>query len=74
MNTPDLRTSLQLVPGHEVVGVIADFGKNVQGFSKGDRCVADPGVTVSGVAPFMRTLQGLQGDIPVRNMFLLPKG
>ncbi|KAJ7572879.1 NADP+-dependent D-mannitol dehydrogenase [Mycena floridula] len=32
-------------PGHEVVGVIADVGKSVTGFSKGDRCVADPILT-----------------------------
>ena len=39
--------SVQLIPGHEVVGVIADIGKDVTDFAKGDRCVADPGVTVS---------------------------
>ncbi|KAH9835287.1 NADP+-dependent D-mannitol dehydrogenase [Rhodofomes roseus] len=37
--------SFPLIPGHEVVGVIAEIGKNVKGFAKGDRCVADPGVT-----------------------------
>ena len=37
---------LQLIPGHEVIGTIAAVGKNVKGFSEGDRCVADPGVTV----------------------------
>jgi len=36
----------QLVPGHEVVGVIAKMGMNVQGFDLGNRCVADPGITV----------------------------
>ncbi|PAV20460.1 NADP+-dependent D-mannitol dehydrogenase [Pyrrhoderma noxium] len=30
-----------LVPGHEVVGVITEVGKNVKDFTKGDRCVAD---------------------------------
>lgn len=34
-----------LIPGHEVVGVITQLGKNVEGFSEGDRCVADPGIT-----------------------------
>ncbi|KAF8842003.1 GroES-like protein [Paxillus ammoniavirescens] len=34
-----------LIPGHEVIGTIAAIGKNVGGFSEGDRCVADPGVT-----------------------------
>ncbi|KAH9923310.1 chaperonin 10-like protein [Amylocystis lapponica] len=34
-----------LIPGHEVVGVIAEVGKNVKSFAPGDRCVADPGVT-----------------------------
>ncbi|KAF4768712.1 hypothetical protein N7455_012460 [Penicillium solitum] len=30
-----------LVPGHETVGVVAAFGKDVQGFTIGDRVVAD---------------------------------
>ncbi|KAL5521788.1 ARD1_2 [Sanghuangporus sanghuang] len=30
-----------LIPGHEVVGVITEVGKNVKGFAVGDRCVAD---------------------------------
>lgn len=38
---------LQLIPGHEVVGTIAGLGKDVKDFAVGDRCVADPGVTVS---------------------------
>ncbi|PCH44857.1 NADP+-dependent D-mannitol dehydrogenase [Wolfiporia cocos MD-104 SS10] len=38
-------TSFPLIPGHEVVGIIAEAGKNVTGLAKGDRCVADPGVT-----------------------------
>jgi len=33
-----------LVPGHEIVGTISALGKSVQGFSVGDRCVADPTV------------------------------
>lgn len=33
--------------GHEVVGAISAIGKDVKGFEIGDRCVADPGVTVS---------------------------
>lgn len=36
----------QLIPGHEVIGTIAAVGQNVKGFRQGDRCVADPGVTV----------------------------
>jgi D-arabinitol dehydrogenase (NADP+) len=35
----------QLIPGHEGIDTIAAAGKNVKGFSEGDRCVADPGVT-----------------------------
>ena len=31
----------QLVPGHEVVGVVVEVGKNVREFQQGDRCVAD---------------------------------
>ncbi|KAI3602896.1 zinc-binding dehydrogenase [Moniliophthora roreri] len=34
-----------LIPGHELVGTIAKIGKNVKGFSEGDRCVSDPGIT-----------------------------
>ncbi|KAF8999110.1 chaperonin 10-like protein [Cyathus striatus] len=34
-----------LIPGHEAVGVVAEFGKNVKGFAVGDRCVADVGLT-----------------------------
>ncbi|KAF8122692.1 chaperonin 10-like protein [Boletus edulis] len=34
-----------LIPGHEVIGTIAAVGKNVVGFSEGDRCAADPSVT-----------------------------
>lgn len=37
----------QLIPGHEIVGLVADVGKNVTDFVKGDRVVGDPGVTVS---------------------------
>ncbi|KAI0746975.1 NADP+-dependent D-mannitol dehydrogenase [Daedaleopsis nitida] len=38
-------TEFPLIPGHEVVGEIADVGKNVSDFAKGDRVVADPSVT-----------------------------
>lgn len=34
-----------LIPGHEAVGNVVKYGKNVQGFDIGDRCVADVGVT-----------------------------
>ncbi|KAJ7048497.1 chaperonin 10-like protein [Mycena amicta] len=34
-----------LIPGHEIVGSISKVGKSVTGFSVGDRCVADPGIT-----------------------------
>jgi len=37
-------TKFPLIPGHEVVGTIADLGKNVKGFSKGDRVVGDPSI------------------------------
>ncbi|KAJ3011708.1 hypothetical protein NUW54_g2080 [Trametes sanguinea] len=33
-----------LIPGHEIVGEIADLGKNVSGFTRGDRVVGDPSV------------------------------
>ncbi|KAJ7839609.1 chaperonin 10-like protein [Mycena olivaceomarginata] len=35
-----------LIPGHEAIGSIVEMGKNVKGFSIGDRCVADVGITV----------------------------
>ena len=38
---------LQLIPGHEAIGSIVEMGKDVKGFSIGDRCVADVGITVS---------------------------
>jgi len=34
-----------LIPGHEAVGVAVEVGKDVEGFVKGDRCVADVGIT-----------------------------
>lgn len=34
-----------LIPGHEAIGTIVAMGKNVKGFSIGDRCVADVGIT-----------------------------
>jgi D-arabinitol dehydrogenase (NADP+) len=34
-----------LIPGHEAIGVIVEMGRNVKGFEKGDRCVADVGIT-----------------------------
>ncbi|KAJ7787172.1 chaperonin 10-like protein [Mycena olivaceomarginata] len=34
-----------LIPGHEAIGSIVEMGKNVKGFSIGDRCVADVGIT-----------------------------
>jgi len=34
-----------LIPGHEAIGTIVEMGKNVKGFSVGDRCVADVGIT-----------------------------
>lgn len=40
-----------LIPGHEAIGSIVEMGKNVKGFDKGDRCVADVGVTVRGCRP-----------------------
>lgn len=39
--------SLQLIPGHEIVGVINEVGKDVKEFNVGDRCVADNTILVS---------------------------
>lgn len=40
----DFISKFPLIPGHEVVGVIVEMGKNVKGFAIGDRCVADNGI------------------------------
>ncbi|KAI0765342.1 NADP+-dependent D-mannitol dehydrogenase [Fomes fomentarius] len=37
-----------LIPGHEVAGEIVAVGKNVSGFEKGDRVVADPTILCGG--------------------------
>ena len=42
---------LQLIPGHEIVGVISQLGRAVVGFSIGDRCVADNTILVSRFHP-----------------------
>jgi D-arabinitol dehydrogenase (NADP+) len=34
-----------LIPGHESIGTVVEFGKNVKDFQTGDRCVADVGIT-----------------------------
>nr|GAT48495.1 predicted protein [Mycena chlorophos] len=34
-----------LIPGHESVGTVVEVGKDVKGFTSGDRCVADVGIT-----------------------------
>ncbi len=36
------RTQLPLIPGHEFAGVIADTGKNVIGFTPGEKVTVDP--------------------------------
>ncbi|KAG8932067.1 N-terminal acetyltransferase A complex catalytic subunit ard1 [Tulasnella sp. 419] len=47
-----------LIPGHEVVGTIAKVGKNVTGFTEGDRCVAD-NTGICGSCFYCRRGQGL---------------
>lgn len=44
-------TSYPVVQGHEVSGVIAEVGKNVKGFSKGDKVVFMPQVTCGECYP-----------------------
>ena len=46
-----------MIPGHEAIGVVVEFGKNVKGFDVGDRCVADVGITVSMFAPTRTSLR-----------------
>ncbi|GJJ15898.1 hypothetical protein Clacol_010176 [Clathrus columnatus] len=38
--------TIQLIPGHEIVGVVTKMGKHVTGLSIGDRCVVEPIVSV----------------------------
>jgi threonine dehydrogenase-like Zn-dependent dehydrogenase len=47
VSTTAVELRAQLIPGHEAIGSIVKMGKNVKGFSIGDRCVADVGITVS---------------------------
>lgn len=61
----------QLVPGHEVVGTVAKVGRNVTGFAEGDRCVADPGVTVNPFSAFSRRSSNLYS---ARNAFIVDEG
>ena len=46
MQTLSQLTFEQLIPGHEVIGELIELGKDVKGFSIGDRLVADVGITV----------------------------
>ena len=57
----------QLIPGHEVIGTIVEMGKNVKGFSTGDRCVADVGITVRRGS----TVYSIVHKILVRQLLLL---
>ena len=45
-----------MIPGHEAIGSVVEFGENVKGFEKGDRCAADVGITVSSVVLGMKGL------------------
>ncbi|TFK97932.1 chaperonin 10-like protein [Pterulicium gracile] len=38
-------STFPLIPGHESIGTVAEFGKNVKDFKVGDRCVADVGIS-----------------------------
>jgi len=40
----------QLIPGHEIVGIISQVGHNVRDFSVGDRCVVDNTILVGLVS------------------------
>jgi hypothetical protein len=42
----------QLVPGHEIVGTIHSVGKDVKGFSTGDRVVADNTILCVTQSPY----------------------
>lgn len=63
---------MKLIPGHEIVGVISQLGRRVEGFSIGDRCVADNTILV-GLIPSYSLLRKLLPlpRIPVRIMLLL---
>ena len=51
-----LNGNRQLIPGHEAIGSVVEFGENVKGFEKGDRCAADVGITVSSIVLGMKGL------------------
>jgi threonine dehydrogenase-like Zn-dependent dehydrogenase len=66
---------IQLIPGHEAIGTIVEMGKNVKGFSIGDRCVADVGITVSHTEtdfPIHNHLDRKLSTTSVRYLLLLP--
>lgn len=46
-----MKSVLQLIPGHEIVGIISQLGRAVVGFSIGERCVADNTILVSQFHP-----------------------
>ncbi|KAJ9121648.1 hypothetical protein QFC22_002268 [Naganishia vaughanmartiniae] len=54
----EFNPSFPLIPGHEAVGRVAAFGKNVKGFNLGDKCAADVG-TSCGACFYCRRGEGL---------------
>ena len=55
---------LQLIPGHEAIGTVVQMGKNVKDFAKGDRVVADVGITVSSFFCFWLVHQPTCSCVP----------
>ena len=45
-----------LIPGHEFCGVVAEVGRDVRGFSLGERVTVDPNISC-GECEFCRALQ-----------------
>ncbi|MDB6154037.1 MAG: Threonine dehydrogenase and related Zn-dependent dehydrogenase [Chthoniobacteraceae bacterium] len=62
--THSWKVNYPVVLGHEFGGIIAEAGKNVRGFSEGDRVVSETAAVIDPASPFVR--QGLYNLDPNR--------
>ena len=58
-------TSYPVVQGHEVSGIVAEIGKNVTGFQKGDKVVFTPQVTCGTCYPCRHGMEHICDDLKV---------
>ena len=58
-------TSYPVVQGHEVSGIVADFGKDVTGFQKGDKVVFTPQVTCGTCYPCRHGMEHICDELKV---------